>query len=281
MKKEIKGFILGVLTTLVLTSGITFAYSQYKTIDVVENNVTIYANDNIVTAPNFTYNNTTYVPLRSVLELMNCSIFYDEASKEVKAYNNFLKPNLPTIYNGNSYETIVEYGYDENNSYSITSFYTDLTLLWNTRTLTTDFNDDEFAIYVYDLYDFSQQEDNNYSSGNYYNSDSNYSAYQAELQSLTNNYNAKVELLKSTYESECARLTREGERAYDDALARTAARTGGNMSSMARTAANSAKQAFEDQKNILKTQLETDLLNAESEYLNSVNQLKLIYGITE
>ena len=89
MKKEIKGFVLGVIVTSIFSAIGTYAASQFKTIDVYENNVTIYANDNIVTTPNFTYSNTTFVPLRAVLELMDCSVFYDENTKSVFAYNDF------------------------------------------------------------------------------------------------------------------------------------------------------------------------------------------------
>ena len=108
MKKEIKGFILGVICTLMFTSIATFASSQLKTIEVYENNVRIFANDNIVTAPNFTYNDTTYVPLRAVLELMDCSVFYDENTNSVSAYNDFV---LNYSCNGTYFED-GEYIYD-------------------------------------------------------------------------------------------------------------------------------------------------------------------------
>lgn len=169
MNKEFKGFVLGVLTTLILTSGITFAYSQYKTIDVVENNVTIYANDNIVTTPNFTYNNTTYVPLRSVLELMDCSISYDEASKKVSAYNNFFRMDFPSVYNGYEYKNIFEGGYNENNEFVVTSIYTDATILRDITSVTTDVPDDEDVLYVYDLDNFSQYQDGSANNTNYNN----------------------------------------------------------------------------------------------------------------
>lgn len=75
MKKELKGFIVGCIMTAIVGSGAAIASNQ-KTIDVYENNVTIYANGTEVNSPNFTYNDTTYVPLRAVLELMDCNISY-------------------------------------------------------------------------------------------------------------------------------------------------------------------------------------------------------------
>ena len=74
MKKEIKGFIFGVITTSIFSAIGVYAATQLTTIDVYKDNVTIYANNNVVDAPNFTYNDTTYVPLRSVLELMETRI---------------------------------------------------------------------------------------------------------------------------------------------------------------------------------------------------------------
>lgn len=103
MKKELKGFMVGCLTTTIIGSGVAIASNQ-KTIDVYENNVTIEANGQLVNSPNFTYNDTTYVPLRAVLELMDCNITYDEETKTVRAYNNFLDSTslFPFFLNGDT-----------------------------------------------------------------------------------------------------------------------------------------------------------------------------------
>ena len=108
MKKEIKGFIFGVITTSIFSAIGVYAATQLTTIDVYKDNVTIYANNNVVDAPNFTYNDTTYVPLRSVLELMDCSLFYDAETKSVLAYNDFV---LNYLCDGTYFED-GEYIYD-------------------------------------------------------------------------------------------------------------------------------------------------------------------------
>ena len=107
------------------------------------------------------------------------------------------------------------------------------------------------------------------------------SAYESAYEILTNNYKAKIELLQSIYASQCEQLTEAGDRAYRDTLAKVAARTGGNMSSMAKSAAQAAKQEYEDKKAELKIQLEVDLQNAKEENEDAVISLKQSYGIKE
>ncbi len=110
MKKEIKGFILGCVTTAIIGGGIAIA-SNATNIEVYPNNVSIYANGEYVDTPNFTYNDTTYVPLRAVLEKMDCNIEYDDNAKTVKASNNYLDITsiMPFFLNGEytPYKTIM------------------------------------------------------------------------------------------------------------------------------------------------------------------------------
>lgn len=78
MKKELKGFICGVLTTALLTCTLTFAAGQWKTIDVLENDITVIVDGKQVTESNFVYNDRTYLPLRAVAEAVNKPVEYDE-----------------------------------------------------------------------------------------------------------------------------------------------------------------------------------------------------------
>lgn len=152
MKKEIKGFILGVLSTIMLTGGVTFAYSQYKTIDVAENSVTIYANDKLVSAPNFVYNNTTYVPLRAVLEQMDCTVFFDSENSSVYAYNNFEEVDLPMVYAGQEYSSICKYTLDaDNDQLAVSGIYIDSQLLRDMETISTYKPDNEDRVYITEL----------------------------------------------------------------------------------------------------------------------------------
>lgn len=86
MKKEIKGFATGIIASTALTA-ITASAINSLNIDVYPNTVQIYANGHLVKSDNFTYNDTTYVPLRAVLELMECTVDYDSSTRTVFAEN--------------------------------------------------------------------------------------------------------------------------------------------------------------------------------------------------
>ena len=110
MKKEFKGFILGVVTTVVVGSGVGFAASQLTSIDVYPNNVTIALSGDVTDIPSFTYNDRTYVELRPVLENIDCVVSYDAENNIVNAYNRYQK-GIPTIIDngsGTQYETIMD-----------------------------------------------------------------------------------------------------------------------------------------------------------------------------
>ena len=92
MKKELKGFICGATATATLICGGAFAAGQWKTIDVLENDITVFVDGKQVTEPNFLYNDKTYLPLRAVAEAVNKPVEYDEATNT--AYIG-TKPNTP------------------------------------------------------------------------------------------------------------------------------------------------------------------------------------------
>ena len=89
MKKEIKGFVFGVLTTVVVGSGAAIAAGQFTSIDVVPNNVRIALNGDYTDIPSFTYNDSTYVQLRPVLEGINCIVKWIPEQNTVNCYNRF------------------------------------------------------------------------------------------------------------------------------------------------------------------------------------------------
>lgn len=89
MKKEIKGFVLGVLTTIVIGSGAAIAAGQWTTIDVIPNNVDIVLRGQVTDIPSFTYNDSTYVQLRPVLEGIDCVIDWDATTNSVYCYNRY------------------------------------------------------------------------------------------------------------------------------------------------------------------------------------------------
>lgn len=66
--KAIKGFIAGVMVTVMVMGGAVYAAGAQQSISVVLNNVNLKVNGVIVKADNILYNGTTYVPLRAVAD---------------------------------------------------------------------------------------------------------------------------------------------------------------------------------------------------------------------
>jgi len=106
MKKELKGFILGVLTTTLVTSGITFAAGKWTNIDVLENDVTVIVDGKPLSESNFVYNDRTYLPLRAVADAVGKYIDYDAATNTVYVgeTNNFAQGPI-SISVSNTFQT--------------------------------------------------------------------------------------------------------------------------------------------------------------------------------
>lgn len=79
MKKELKGFVCGAVSMMVIAGAVSAA-GAWDTIDVLRNDITVVVNGENVTADNFLYNDTTYLPLRAVSEALNQTVTYDEAT---------------------------------------------------------------------------------------------------------------------------------------------------------------------------------------------------------
>lgn len=99
MKKELKGFVCGVLTTALVAGGAAFAAGQWKTIDVLENDITVMVDGQQVTESNFVYNDRTYLPLRAVAEAVGKSVDYDETTNTAYIGNKVESPQISLIYN--------------------------------------------------------------------------------------------------------------------------------------------------------------------------------------
>lgn len=78
MKKEIKGFVCGVIAATTLGAIGTFAAGVWENIPVLKNDIKVVVNGNEVTADNFLYNDTTYLPLRAVSNALGENVEYDE-----------------------------------------------------------------------------------------------------------------------------------------------------------------------------------------------------------
>lgn len=77
MKRKIMLMLLAVL--MFVPASVT-ASGGLKTIEVYPNLVNIRVNENFITADNFMYNNTTYVPLRAVSEMLGAVVQWDGAT---------------------------------------------------------------------------------------------------------------------------------------------------------------------------------------------------------
>lgn len=96
MKKELKGFIIGVLVTLMLMSSLTFADGVKHTIEVMFNYVNLEVNGEKVEADNILYKGTTYVPLRAVAEMLGKEVGWDQDTKTA-SINDKEESNIATV----------------------------------------------------------------------------------------------------------------------------------------------------------------------------------------
>ena len=100
MKKEIKGFICGVITTSLIGCASISATGVWDKIDVLRNDINVVVNGTPVKADNFLYNDTTYLPMRVVAEVLGKDVQYDETTNTAtikdKGDNN-LSENIQSV----------------------------------------------------------------------------------------------------------------------------------------------------------------------------------------
>ncbi|WNQ12061.1 stalk domain-containing protein [Paenibacillus aurantius] len=135
MKKELKGFVTGVISTSLLLGGTVFADGVKQTIEVVFNGVNLKVNGQTVQADNILYDGTTYVPLRRVAEMFSKEVSW-EGSTNTASINDkgFLNKGSQKSYKiMNGYKAVVKINGDifdvstpqwiridnENNPYSL------------------------------------------------------------------------------------------------------------------------------------------------------------------
>ncbi len=91
MKNTLKGYLIGVLSTILLIGGVAYAASTTKTIDALYNNIKIYV-DGVKIDPKdasgntvepFIYNGTTYLPVRAIGEAIGKTVTWDGATQSV------------------------------------------------------------------------------------------------------------------------------------------------------------------------------------------------------
>ena len=80
MRKEIKGFVCGVLSTVVVSVGIVSASGTWENIPVLRNDIKVIVDGTEVTADNFLYQDATYLPIRAISAALGEKVEYDEAA---------------------------------------------------------------------------------------------------------------------------------------------------------------------------------------------------------
>ncbi len=98
MRKMIKGYFLGVLSTLLLVGSVAYAASNTQTIEVIYDNIKVFkdnvlcetrdANGTIVEP--FIYNGTTYMPVRGTANLAGMEVTWDGESKSVYLWDELV-----------------------------------------------------------------------------------------------------------------------------------------------------------------------------------------------
>ncbi|HWP95429.1 MAG TPA: stalk domain-containing protein [Syntrophomonadaceae bacterium] len=77
MKRELKGFLVGVILTAVLTTSSAFAEGIIQNIAVELNSINISVNGQKVAADNILYNGRTYVPISIVAQMFGKEVGWD------------------------------------------------------------------------------------------------------------------------------------------------------------------------------------------------------------
>lgn len=88
MKKKFKSLIAVVCCASIVFGNAVQAAPLLENIRVARNSSTIYVGNEEITADNFIYNDTTYVPLRAVCEALNCDVYWDDETRTTKIYSN-------------------------------------------------------------------------------------------------------------------------------------------------------------------------------------------------
>lgn len=109
MKKELRGFIVGMLVMVMLMGTVAFAGGVKQKIDVVFNAVNLEVNGKPVKVDNILYNGTTYVPIRAVSEMLDKEVGWDGKTNTAIINDKMKEP--PTKDVAGKYEYIIR---DEN-----------------------------------------------------------------------------------------------------------------------------------------------------------------------
>ena len=113
LKNTLKGYLIGVLSTVMLFGCVAYAASYTKTIEVIYDNIKVYK-DNVlcetkdangtVVEP-FIYNGTTYMPVRGTANLAGMDVTWDGATKSVYLWDELVADETYLLDVCQPYET--------------------------------------------------------------------------------------------------------------------------------------------------------------------------------
>ncbi|GFN35407.1 stalk domain-containing protein [Tepidimicrobium xylanilyticum] len=122
MKNFVKGFLVATLIFAVTLTG--FAASKLQTIEVELNPATIYVEWDEKEIEHFIHKGTTYVPLRSISEMLDTEVEWDGEEKTIRIYK--INPREYSIWSFSGYtEPIIDAEIEVVDSY-VSNFFKDL-----------------------------------------------------------------------------------------------------------------------------------------------------------
>jgi len=80
VKRELRGFVVGIVLSFILLNTVVFADGIQQGINVVFNKVNISVNGAMVVGDNILYNGTTYVPLRKIADMLDKEVGWDKTT---------------------------------------------------------------------------------------------------------------------------------------------------------------------------------------------------------
>lgn len=99
VKKELKGFAIGLIVTTLLISTV-LAGGVKQTIEVVLNSVNLTVNGKKVEADNILYKEATYVPIKAIAEALGKDVVWDSKTNTINVNDKQANNNVQTTANG-------------------------------------------------------------------------------------------------------------------------------------------------------------------------------------
>ncbi len=173
MKNTLTGFICGVLVTILFGTGLfTLADGIWKTIDVLENDISVIVDGETISETNFLYEGKTYVPIRAVSDAIGKKVTYDETTRTAYIGTNPKKTaddEISHIISAplDTYEEVRDLYYPNLNFYQKGNFYVSMnaeggiSLNWCAKNISDkDIKNITLTVRLYD-YDSNLITDNN------------------------------------------------------------------------------------------------------------------------